>query len=193
MNVRKLVVAAAAVLAMGAAASAYEWSECWKNYGGGIEEHDLIINAGVGVNSMMFVSGRSGFIPPVELNVEFMQKIWVLPFGFGGFFGFSGYNEKYDVLDGGYTQHFKNFYFGAFANYHLQLPVEKLDVYAGMRVGAEIVRSDWELGGRDEHDVAGGVYWGGTLGASWFFTDFFGVNLEFGYPTFARLGVSFKI
>ena len=35
--------------AVPASVSAFEWSECWCNYGGGIEKHDFIINVDGGI------------------------------------------------------------------------------------------------------------------------------------------------
>ena len=51
---KKLVAIAVALFTMVASVSAYEWKDCWQNYGGGIKENQFIVNVGAGINSAMF-------------------------------------------------------------------------------------------------------------------------------------------
>lgn len=184
-NKKKLIVCALCAALIGTAVSAEEfnWAECWKNYGGEIEEGDFIVNAGVGLSAWNFnYSSSSWIIPYLEASVEYTKKIWVLPFGFGGYFGFCGQGNS----DSDWSYNYINF--GGLVNYHIQLPVEKLDVYTGIRMGADIVT----------HKVAGSSDVGGffdfnyRLGASYYFTDLIGVNAEIGWPVYLKASVSFK-
>ena len=185
---KKLVAIAVALFSMVASVSAYEWKDCWQNYGGGIKENQFIVNVGAGINSAMF-DGHDLVFPPIELSVEFTQKIWVLPFGFGGFFAYDGSLDKETVEGYEYAEAVNNLYFGGLIKYHVQLPIENLDVYARTYLGANVHM--WENSEKSS-DTKTSFYseWG--IGATWYFSDLFGVNVELGYPTIVKAGVSFK-
>lgn len=190
---KKLMAIAIAMFTLVASVSAYEWKDSWQNYGGGIKEHQFIVNAGAGINSALF-DGHDIVFPPIELSVEFTQKIWVLPFGFGGFFAYDGYSDKWEQYGVEYAVAENNLYFGGLIKYHAQLPVENLDVYARTYLGAKV--NMWEsvnnVDDKKSSDTKTYFYseWG--IGATWYFSDFFGVNVELGYPTIVKAGVSFK-
>ena len=159
----------------------FDWSECWCNYGGGIEKGDIIINLDGGLYYSDFDYARNEgywFIPPLMFEIQFAQPIWKLPFTFGGYAGTRIY---------GFNNHsYWGIFFGGEAAYHIMLPPEKLDVYAVTRIGGNIPF------------VKPGVYWdpeyfhiGEAIGAYWYFGKNFGLNLEIGYP-FSKFGVSFK-
>ena len=69
-----------------------------------------------------------------------------------------------------------------------------LDVYARTYLGAKV--NMWEednnYDDKKSSDTKTYFYseWG--LGATWYFSDFFGVNVELGYPTIVKAGVSLK-
>lgn len=190
---KKLMAIAIAMFTLVASVSAYEWKDSWQNYGGGIKEHQFIVNAGAGINSALF-DGHDIVFPPIELSVEFTQKIWVLPFGFGGFFAYDGYSDKWEQYGVEYAVAENNLYFGGLIKYHAQLPVENLDVYARTYLGAKV--NMWEsvnnVDDKKSSDTKTYFYseWG--IGATWYFSDLFGVNVELGYPTIVKAGVSFK-
>ena len=190
---KKLMAIAIAMFTLVASVSAYEWKDSWQNYGGGIKEHQFIVNAGAGINSALF-DGHDIVFPPIELSVEFTQKIWVLPFGFGGFFAYDGYSDKWEQYGVEYAEAVNNLYFGGLIKYHAQLPVENLDVYARTYLGAKV--NMWEsvnnVDDKKSSDTKTYFYseWG--IGATWYFSDLFGVNVELGYPTIVKAGVSFK-
>lgn len=190
---KKLMAIAIAMFTLVASVSAYEWKDSWQNYGGGIKEHQFIVNAGAGINSALF-DGHDLVFPPIELSVEFTQKIWVLPFGFGGFFAYDGYSDKWEQYGVEYAVAENNLYFGGLIKYHAQLPVENLDVYARTYLGAKV--NMWEsvnnVDDKKSSDTKTYFYseWG--IGATWYFSDLFGVNVELGYPTIVKAGVSFK-
>ena len=54
MKIKRLLTALILSATALCASSAYEWSECWRTYGGTLEEHDVILNAGVGLNGELF-------------------------------------------------------------------------------------------------------------------------------------------
>lgn len=190
---KKLMAIAIAMFTLVASVSAYEWKDSWQNYGGGIKEHQFIVNAGADINSALF-DGHDLVFPPVELSVEFTQKIWVLPFGFGGFFAYDGSFDKKTVEDWEYEEAVNNLYFGGLIKYHAQLPIENLDVYARTYLGAKVHmwEADNNYNYKKSSDTVTSFYseWG--IGATWYFSDLFGVNVELGYPTIVKAGVSFK-
>ncbi len=173
----------------------FDWSECWCNYGGGIEKGDFIINVDGGLYFNDFVYRAYDdywFFPPVMVEVQYAQPIWKLPFTFGGYAGFHGYSYKYDSWDatkGRYEKKETSYwgvFFGGEAAYHIQLPPKGLDVYAVTRIGGNV-----PIIKPTAHWVTEYFHVGEAIGANWFFGDFFGVNLKFGYP-FSKIGVTFK-
>ena len=190
---KKLVAIAVALFTMVASVSAYEWKDAWQNYGGGIKENQFIVNVGAGINSNMF-NGYTSVFPPIEVSVEYTKKIWVLPFGFGGFFAYDGYSNKETIYGYEYATAENNIYFGGLIKYHAQLPVDNLDVYARTYLGAKV--NMWESNNNynDTKSEKTNTYfyseWG--IGATWYFSDLFGVNVELGYPTIVKAGVSLK-
>ena len=191
------LVAVLMVLFCGTALSAkdFDWSECWCNYGGGIEKGDFIINVDGGFLFSDFayrVYDEYWFLPPVLVEVQFAQPIWKLPFTFGGYAGVHAYGFQYDswnATDRKWEKKKTSYWgvmFGGEAAYHIQLPPKGLDVYAVTRVGGNV-----PLVKPADHWVSDYFHVGEAIGANWFFGDFFGVNLEFGYP-FSKAGVTFK-
>ena len=55
----------------------FDWSECWCNYGGGIEKGDVIVNldAGFYYSDFTYAAIHSNFwyIPPMMAEVQFAQ------------------------------------------------------------------------------------------------------------------------
>ncbi len=197
-SLKALFAAFVFALAVPASVSAFEWSECWCNYGGGIENHDFIINVdgGIWFSEFAYTNFKDfWFIPPVMVDVQFAQPIWKLPFTFGGYAGFRSYGysyiDRHEWIDGKYTPvyastAFMGMFVGGEAAYHIQLPPEQLDVYAVSRVGATIpfmTPHHW--------DAFECFNAGGAIGANWFFNKNFGLNLECGYPM-TKFGLTLK-
>ena len=157
----------------------FDWSQFWCNYGGGIEKGDLIVNVDLGLEFGLlgWIGGGGWFIPPVMAELQVAQPIWKLPFTFGGYAGISGFGwDKYGIFI---------VKFGGEAAYHVMLPPEKLDVYLSLKLGGDIYLG--EFVGFSPFNFT----FGGSLGATWYFTDLIGVNLEVGYPMI-KAGVSLK-
>ena len=168
------------------------------NYGGTVEEKQFIIKAGVGVD-FDFI-GASLYIPPVGLSAEYTVKCGVAPLGFGLELDYAHrtYTRRYyDYVYSDYYD-YKSFYnywhILTFANYHINVPVEKLDVYAGLKIGALISSYQNTYAGttNDPADVSGSFEIGAVAGATWYFSEAFGVNLELGYPFLAKASATFK-
>lgn len=176
-------------------AKSFDWSECWCNYGGGIRKGDFIINVDTGLWYTDFAyTNYTGYwcFPPVMVEVQYAQPIWKLPFTFGGYAGLHAFGYKYwDGKNSAGRDIYKEtaywgLIFGTEAAYHIQLPPKGLDVYAVTRIGGTI-----PLKSPDYYWDAEYFHIGEAIGANWFFGDFFGVNLEFGYP-FTKIGATFK-
>jgi hypothetical protein len=147
---KRSLIAALIVLLCGTSLSAksFDWSQCWCNYGGGIEKGDFIVNVDAGLLYSDFVYNvYDGYwcLPPIMVEVQYAQPIWKLPFTFGGYAGIHAYGYKYldhyDIVNRHYvyeTDTYWGLFFGGEAAYHVQLPPESLDVYAVTRIGANI-------------------------------------------------------
>ena len=167
------------------------------NYGGTVEEKQFIIKAGVGITDFNF-GHYSLYIPPVGLSAEYTVKCGVAPLGFGLELDYAHrtymYSDYYDIK---YKNFYNDWHILTFANYHINVPVEKLDVYAGLKIGAYIWSYTHEIidGGTtttDPADVYGNFEFGAVAGATWYFSKAFGVNLELGYPFLAKASATFK-
>ncbi len=192
---KRSLIAALIVLLCGTSLSAksFDWSQCWCNYGGGIEKGDFIVNVDAGLLYSDFVyTGYDGYwcLPPIMVEVQYAQPIWKLPFTFGGYAAIRGYGFRYTTYENGLLVNKETKYlgliFGGEVAYHIMLPPKNLDLYAITRIGGGVPF------------VTPGIFWtpdyfhfGEAIGAYWYFGKNFGLNLEFGYP-FSKFGVSFK-
>lgn len=202
----------------------------WKNYGAGIEEGDFIVRGDIGFSRHWKSLPYDGSmkVPYLEASVEYTKKLGELPLGFGGFIGYSQDKMKEsasfgveDVPDYEWKGEMNYINLGALANYHIQVPIEKLDLYAGLRLGLEFWNwkvdykypfsyTDYETsknwyGGtvttpvfkyRTEKESikknGTNFYAGINFGASYFFTEKFGANIEVGYPSLIKIGGTAK-
>ena len=198
------LVAVLMVLLCGTALSAkdFKWSESWCNYGAGIEKGDFLINADVGLAwlDLAYPIGYTNgwFCPPVIVDVQYATPIWKLPFTFGGYAGFRGHGYKelvgYEYPNGFWGPAVPvyqdkacwDIFFGFETAYHAMMPIETIDVYASLKLGASIPIGYTYFNPLDY------VPMGFSLGANWFFAKNVGLNLEFGYP-FTKFGFTFKI
>lgn len=167
----------------------FDWSKCWCNYGAGIEKGDFLLSIDAGLPWDYVDSFNSGgwAIPYVLADFEVACVVGQLPFTFGGYAGF-GYGKKYYRNRYDREIYLTHSYFtaGASANYHMRMPPKELDLYAGLKSGMIVDFSDRYKSG---HNLS--LDFGYTMGASWYFTENFGLNVELGYPL-NRAGVVFK-
>lgn len=202
------VVAAIAVFFIGSTtfAEGFDWSQCWCNYGGGIEKGNIILNGGIGITEDMFEGDDHWGFPYIEFSAEYAMPVWKLPFTFGGYFaydarGFDGrttyvpwgwygwygwyWGHGYFVRESHWAEY--RFHFGGEVKYHVMMPVDSLDLYAGLKIG-----SCYAIGHNTDNDFIF-LELQPLLGASWYFTDSFGINLEMGLPVWQKIGVTFKL
>lgn len=158
----------------------FDWSQCWCNYGGNIQKGDKELTIATGLPWDFFYPFNHGgwALPYITVDFQVAQPIWKLPFTFGGFAS-ADFHESDKVFHSNFTT-------GASIFYHIQLPPQNLDVYAGNRIGIKLLFSKVYENGLNIH-----FDWGGVLGANYFFSKDFGVNLELGFPV-NRVGVVFK-
>lgn len=184
---------------------AFNWAECWKNYGGTVKDGQFIINAGIGATafSVKNMNGDEEYhFPYFELSAEYAKKIWVLPFSFGAYFGYAryGWKENVGIGTGTWSSYACNrdfYHFGALAKYHVQMPLDKLDLYAGLKLGLRICHDNWERQSnltekKSDAKTECNFEPDFIIGASYYFTDLIGANIETGFPLFAKASVSFK-
>ena len=174
------------VLLLGSTLSAksFDWSECWCNYGAGVEEGDFIINVDTGLYYTDMVYRQYDnfwFVPPVVVDVQYAKKIWKLPFTFGGYAGIHGYGFEYDHWDNVDYRWEKRatsswgLFVGAEAAYHVKMPVEILDLYVASKMGFNIPFSK-----PDAYWVSDYFHFDEAIGANFFFTKNVGLNVEIG-------------
>ena len=153
------------------------------------EVGDWVLNAGIGIGHTYGTYG--GISPSITVTGE--RGFWEIGdvgvIALGALVGYqhSGYHYY------GTDYNWNEFYFGARGLFHFTIiPVEKLDVYAGIGSGLRIdSEPDW---GTDyDPDVSFGFYGGIYGGARYYFTDNFAAFSELGYEiSWLKLGVAFK-
>ena len=119
-------------------------------------------------------------IPPLFIIGEYAIK--AIPLSVGGlaaFFMYGGSDWKeYDIIVSGR------------ANWHFGFNVSWLDFYAGFDLGAKIILY------RDSDPLHDSTYAkfspGGQVGAHFYFTRVFGLDVEIGIPWILKLGLAFK-
>ena len=158
---------------------------------------DKVINVGLGIGATWY-SGtgyKTGF-PPLSGTFEYgVTELGPGILGIGGYLGFSSYKWE-DVYGGSsYGWKYSNTIIGARGNYHYNFH-EKLDTYAGLMLGFNIIRSkatgDWPSG-YDFTANSSGFIWSIYVGGRYYFTDTFAAMLELGYGiAWLNIGVAFK-
>jgi len=138
-----------------------------------MDEGDIIINVGVGLNVNNYGHKRSYF-PATRLSLDYNLGIGEknLPFFIGGVVGYWGLGTDYNHLSAG----------GRFG-YHFNWGVERLDTYAVSTAG-------WII----HFNEGGEALFGVSTGARFFVSKWFGFWAEVGYTSFSifDIGVAFK-
>lgn len=152
----------------------FDWSQFWCNYGADMKGGTVVVDVTGGINWEFFSDFSYGMsLPYVEGSLDVCCPIWKLPFSFGAFFGTKmafGNSFKFDADFGGQVK------------YHFMLPVEGLDTYIGVRLGVDAFNfTYWSF------------YYAGFAGVTYYFASKnFGIVAEFGYPVWAKVGISLK-
>lgn len=147
---------------------------------------DKIINAGIGfINTLNTGSYWKTKVPPISGSFEyaiidnlFNDRSGI---GVGAYVGYS--SQKYEYYNSSIS--YSDLVIGARGSFHYQF-VNKLDTYAGLMIGYDIVSGDGDA-------ISSGVALGYYIGARYYFTDNFAVMSEIGDNiALITLGVSFK-
>ncbi len=160
---------------------------------------DMVVNVGIGLgNTVRSESYLKTTVPPISASFEYCVKDNLFDdkssLGIGGYVGY--FSQKYkDSYTGGYwgsnlDLKYSDFIIGARGVLHYQF-VEKLDTYAGVALGYDIVSASGSYGdfSASSSALTAGVF----AGARYYFTNSFAVNAELGYDiSILTLGVSFK-
>ncbi|MCL1938161.1 MAG: hypothetical protein FWF52_07185 [Candidatus Azobacteroides sp.] len=151
---------------------------------------DQVINLGIGLGTY---SGKGYVItvPPIVGSFEYGIKDHLFDdkssLGIGGYIGYMG--DKLDVA--AFQWKFNHLFIGARGALHYQL-INKLDTYAGLMLGYEVVSANSHEG--FSSPIGSGFSWALYAGGRYYFTDKFGVFAEVGYGVAAlQLGVAFKL
>lgn len=187
-KVKALIVACFLLFSAPLIAKDFDWSECWCNYGAGIEQGDMTLSIAGGIAPLYWrYGGNYWSAPSAVVDFQVVQPIWKLPFSFGGYLGYRiyGYDcEKYNWVC-------NDLFSGGTVSYHVMLPPKNLDVYASTRIGflVSFYHTSDDSVSREGRPFDMDI--GEVLGASWYFNDTVGLNLELGYPM-SKFGVVFK-
>ena len=188
---KKFLAVFASLFVFGSVSSfAFDWSQCWCNYGGGVEKGDFILHVDVGMGDWLsdLIASSYGYwsTPYMEVGLNYAGSIGKLPFTFGGFVGtqFHGWRN----YSPGEDRTWMVLSFGGDIAYHIQLPPEIIDVYTGLRLGGKFAKLFVDIEDNTDFDILYDPY----LGANFFFTDSFGLNVELAYENWVRAGLSFK-
>ncbi len=159
---------------------------------------DKVINVGIGLGSTLHTgSGYSTKIPPITGSFEMciIDELFdsKSSLGVGGYVGYGSSEYKYSI--GGLSEFkykYSDFIIGARGALHYQL-VDKLDTYAGLALGYDIV-SGSTSGAYDGYSAsASGIDFGAFIGARYYFTDSFAAMTELGYDiAIFKIGVAYK-
>lgn len=149
------------------------------------------INVGVGVGSS--VSNVS--FPPLSVSMDYGVVDGLIngnngSISVGGVVGYVGSKTKF--FDATYKA--SHAILGVRGAFHYQF-VPKLDTYAGLMLGYEIVSGSWENNAIGVGSVAAsGLDFGAYLGARYFFTPKVGAFAELGYSIgYLTVGATFKL
>jgi len=164
-----------------------------------VAKGDKILNLGVGFGTALYSgSGYNSSIPPISGSLEVVLKDDLFSgkgaLGVGGYLGYAAYKWKYSGYDYGWK--YSNIIIGPRGYLHYNL-LEKLDTYAGLMLGYNIVSSSsygsYTYGGNYSAS-ASGVIFSGFIGARYFFNDNLAGMLELGSGiTYLNLGVALKL
>ena len=161
------------------------------------DKGDVVLSFGLGLGATYYTGGwgYKTTVPPIFVAGDYCLREDLGPgnLGVGGYLGYSAY--KYDYYDD-WGVKYNTLIFGARGTYHFTDLVDKLDLYGGMMLGAEIVSNkeygDWE--GANYSANSSGVAFDIFAGARYYFTDSFGVMGELGYGiSWLKIGVSLKL
>jgi len=193
----------ATILLVATLFSNVSYSQAW-------EKQSKVLGLGLGAASFWHLN--NGFTTPITGQLNFKMEFGVHDYvgvgfqtgvGGGGPLGVGVGWGRRGVWGGSYYSDYNgsfNFPVAAYANFHFyqliadktgkDIHADKLDIYAGLNVGSGIGVLFFD----NNTVITPLVMFGPQVGARYFFTDKFGVNLEIGYgKNIVNGGVVFKL
>lgn len=156
---------------------------------------DKIIQGGLGFG-MVGVYGDV-VIPPLSLSIDIPKEIEGLPLSFGGIIGIAKSEYDYGWFTDDYTWTYTYFLIGGRGAFHHKFDSEKLDTYAGLMLGYNIVSFDEPSGWSSAYGYDGGdsyLTYGFYVGGRYFFNEKFAAYGELGYGFgYINVGISYKL
>jgi len=183
---KKIIVAMLVLLAFAGSASAFDFMSA----ADGIKDSSIFVNIGVGIGGNP--GGENVTLPPLSFSVDYLLPI-PIPLSVGGFFSFAMYGNDYSS----YKCEQIYMAFGGRVAWHVDLGLKNLDLYLGAALGYMMFTHQHTYPNYPSYNSkaeTGSFYFGGFLGARYFFTNNIGVWLEAGYSalTYASLGLALK-
>ena len=154
-----------------------------------ISPGSILIDAGLGLRSKGY-SDASWNIPPLFVHADYALPVRV-PITVGAMFTICQYGYDYKVGGSKYSWKWTDMTFAARGNWHVDLDIDWLDLYAGLSLG--YIYCNWDSDGwtGPKHEY-GGFFLAGQIGAHFYFTKMIGAVAEFGYPYWVKVGVAIK-
>lgn len=159
---------------------------------------DKVVNIGIGLGTFGVTGSTS--IPPISASLDYGVKDNLFDekssLSVGGYTGY--YSSKSSFTSGSHNYGYKYSYFilGGRAAVHYDF-IKKLDTYAGLMLGYNIVKSKYyghEFSGSPKAENIGGFTYSGYIGARYYFNQKFAAFLELGYGvSAAEIGVAIKL
>ena len=164
-----------------------------------VAKGDKILNLGVGLGTALYSGGGyTGSVPPISGSLEVVIKDDLFDgkgaIGVGGYLGYAAYKWKYSGFDYGWK--YSNIIIGPRGYLHYNF-LEKLDTYAGIMLGYNIVSSKsygtYSYGGNYSAS-ASGVIFSGFIGARYPLSDKISAMVELGSGiAYLNLGVALRL
>jgi hypothetical protein len=168
------------------------------NYGAGLGQGNLLINAGIGFGTPLF---GDTVVPPLSASVDYLYPLNGMPLSFGGLIGLTTSELDFSYGNYGYTYSYSMFTLGARMGWHFDFGVDKLDTYGTLTLGYIFTSAkaeytgDWGAFPKTDPVATGSFLFGINVGARYFFTDMIGAYAEVGFSAFSflSLGVAVKL
>lgn len=165
------------------------------------KEGDKVVNLGIGLGSTLHSgSSFSTTIPPISASFEYGVKDNLFDdkssLGVGAFVGYTSGEDKYSYAGYSSKWEYSDIVLGLRGALHYEF-VEKLDTYAGISLGYDIVSVSASSSGGGYTGSAsadGSTFFAGIyLGGRYYFADNLAAMAEVGYDISAlRIGVAYK-
>lgn len=179
------------------------------------EKGTSVVTAGIGLGSSWGFNGNyynNKVVQTPAIVLQYEKGMWEIgDFGvvsMGGYFGYKSYRYEETTVNYSYKERLTYMVFGVRSAFHFTIiPVEKLDVYAGIMLGYRHSAYKYEY-----TPITNNSYWNnyynnrsysypGSVrsdfyaGARYYFTDKFGAFGEFGYGgiSYLTVGLAFKL